>query len=70
MTLGKPQSASTSPGFVAQSKDLKKLRWMFDGSTTVYAFMPAMGPINDHVEDCVVRAEVAKARKAFKRPGR
>ena len=50
--------------------DLKKLGWSFVGPTTVYAFMQAMGLINDHVRDCVVRDEVERARKAFKRPRR
>ncbi|WP_455376603.1 DNA-3-methyladenine glycosylase I [Kaarinaea lacus] len=66
----KPQSASTSPESLALSKDLKKLGWKFVGPTTVYAFMQAMGLINDHVEKCVVRAKVESARKKFKRPGR
>lgn len=68
--LAKPQSASTSPESIALSKDLKKLGWKFLGPTTVYAFMQAMGLINDHVEDCVVRAKVERARKNFRRPGR
>jgi DNA-3-methyladenine glycosylase I len=68
-SLGKPQSASTSPESVALSKELKKLGWKFVGPTTVYAFMQAMGLINDHVEDCVVRAKVEKAQKAFRKPG-
>ena len=42
----------------------------FVGPTTVYAFMQAMGLINDHVEDCVIRPKVEHARKRFKRPGR
>jgi DNA-3-methyladenine glycosylase I len=67
--LGAPQSASTSPESVAMSKDLKKQGWKFVGPTTVYAFMQAMGLINDHVADCVTRAAVDRARKKFKRPG-
>jgi len=67
-SLGKPQTASTSPESVQLSKDLKKLGWKFVGPTTVYAFIQAMGLINDHVEGCVVRDQVAKARKAFKKP--
>ena len=67
-TLGKPQTASTSPESVALSKELKKRGWKFVGPTTVYAFMQAMGLLNDHVEDCVMRQKAAKARKAFKRP--
>jgi len=68
-TLGKPQTLSTSPESIALSKELKKLGWGFVGPTTVYAFMQAMGLVNDHVEDCVIHRSVAKARKSFKRPG-
>ncbi len=68
--LAEPQTASTSVESLALSKDLKKLGWKFVGPTTVYAFMQAMGLINDHVEDCVIRAKVERARKSFKRPGR
>jgi DNA-3-methyladenine glycosylase I len=67
--LLKPQSASTSAESSALSKELKKQGWKFVGPTTVYAFMQAMGLINDHVEGCVIRAEVERARKSFKRPG-
>ena len=68
--LAKPQTASTSAESIALSKDLKKQGWKFVGPTTVYAFMQAMGLINDHVEDCVIRARVERARKKFRRPGR
>ena len=68
--LAKPQTASTSAESIALSKDLKKQGWKFVGPTTVYAFMEAMGLINDHVEDCVIRAKVERARKNFWRPGR
>jgi len=68
--LAEPQTASTSTESLALSKDLKKLGWKFVGPTTVYAFMQAMGLINDHVEDCVIRTQVEHARKTFKRPGR
>ena len=64
----KPQSASTSIESIAMSKDLKKLGWRFVGPTTVYAFMQAMGLINDHVEACVIRAKVERARNEFRRP--
>ena len=66
----RPQSMSTSPTSVAISKDLKKRGWKFVGPTTVFAFMQAMGLVNDHAEGCVIREKVAKARKTFKRPGR
>ncbi|MHB8348699.1 MAG: DNA-3-methyladenine glycosylase I, partial [Acidiferrobacterales bacterium] len=67
--LAKPQSGSTSAESLALSKDLKKQGWKFVGPTTVYAFMQAMGLINDHVEDCVIRTKVERVRKSFKRPG-
>ena len=66
----KPQTASTSAESIALSRDLKKQGWAFVGPTTVYAFMQAMGLIDDHVEDCVIRAKAERARKAFKKPGR
>jgi DNA-3-methyladenine glycosylase I len=65
----KPQTATTCAESIALSKDLKKQGWRFVGPTTMFAFMQAMGLINDHVEDCVIRARVEKARKNFKRPG-
>jgi DNA-3-methyladenine glycosylase I len=64
-----PRPRSTSPASVALSKDLKKRGWAFVGPTTVYAFMQAMGLVNDHAEECAIRAEVARARAAFRRPG-
>lgn len=66
--LGKPQTASTSAESIALSKELKKRGWKFVGPTTVYAFMQAMGLINDHADGCHSRAQAEKARKAFKRP--
>jgi DNA-3-methyladenine glycosylase I len=66
--LGEPQAASTSEASVALSKALKKLGWKFVGPTTVYAFMQAMGLINDHAQGCVIRAKAQHARSAFKRP--
>ena len=50
------------------SKELKKRGWSFVGPTTVYAFMQAMGMVNDHIEGCVCRAQVELERKKFKRP--
>jgi DNA-3-methyladenine glycosylase I len=67
--LAEPQTASTSAESIALSKDLKKQGWKFVGPTTVYAFMQAMGLINDHVEDCVIRTKVERARNRFRRPG-
>ena len=66
----KPQTAPTSVESTALSKELKKRGWKFVGPTTIYAFMQAMGLVNDHVEGCVIRTKVARARKTFKRPKR
>jgi DNA-3-methyladenine glycosylase I len=66
--LAAPQTASTSAVSIALSKELKKRGWKFVGPTTVYAFMQAMGLINDHVEACVVRERVAVARADFELP--
>ena len=67
-TLAEPQTVSTTAESVALSKDLKKQGWKFVGPTTVYAFMQAMGLVNDHAEGCVMRKKIASARKKFKRP--
>lgn len=66
--LAEPQTASTSAESLALSKALKKQGWKFVGPTTVYAFMQAVGLINDHVEDCVIRSQVEHARWHFTRP--
>jgi DNA-3-methyladenine glycosylase I len=51
----------------ALSKDLKRRGWTFVGPTTVYAFMQAMGLVNDHVEGCASRSGVEAARNSLKR---
>jgi len=53
----------TSPESVALAKDLKRRGWTFVGPTTVYAFMQAMGLVNDHVEGCWVRDRAEKSRR-------
>jgi len=50
------------------SKDLKKRGWKFFGPTTAYAFMQAMGLVNDHVEGCASREIVEAMRREFKPP--
>jgi DNA-3-methyladenine glycosylase I len=49
------RTMSATPESTALSKDLRKRGWTFVGPTTVYAFMQAMGLVNDHVEDCAFR---------------
>lgn len=51
------------------SKELKKRGWSFVGPTTIYAFMQAMGMVNDHIEGCVCRPVVELERRQFRRPG-
>jgi DNA-3-methyladenine glycosylase I len=53
---------ATTPTSLRLSKDLKKSGWTFVGPTTVYAFMQAMGLVNDHIEGCVIRAVIDDAR--------
>lgn len=53
---------SKTPESVALSKALKQRGFSFVGPTTVYAFMQAMGLVNDHVEGCPVRPRVEAAR--------
>ena len=60
----------TTEESVALAKDLKRRGFTFVGPTTVYAFMQAMGIVNDHACGCVVRSEVESQRIAFVRPGR
>ncbi len=67
-SLPAPQSQTTSAESIALSKDLKKRGWKFVGPTTMYAFMQAMGLINDHEEGCHSRARAARARLAFRVP--
>jgi len=49
---------ATTPESTALSKDLRKRGWTFVGPTTVYAFMQAMGLVNDHVDDCDVGTQI------------
>ena len=53
----------------ALSKDLRKRGFAFVGPTTCYAFMQAMGLVNDHVEGCFCRDEVEAERQKLVRPG-
>lgn len=62
------QGMATSPESIALAKDLKKRGWSFVGPTTVYAFMQAMGLVNDHLHDCDTQRAVAAAREAFAVP--
>lgn len=73
---GRPESVSheavkaipSTAASTAFSKELKKRGWTFVGPTTMYAFMQAMGLVNDHIEGCASRKTALKARAAFKPP--
>jgi len=68
LDLATLRAMATTPESTALSKDLKKRGWTFVGPTTVYAFMQAMGLVNDHLEGCHCRKEIEKLRKEFVRP--
>jgi DNA-3-methyladenine glycosylase I len=58
---------TTTPESVALSKDLRRRGWTFVGPTTSYAFMQAVGIVNDHLDGCSFRARAERARRAFGR---
>lgn len=57
-----------SPESAAMSRDLRRRGWTFVGPTTLYAFMQAMGLVNDHLEGCAARERVLRARADFQAP--
>jgi DNA-3-methyladenine glycosylase I len=57
-----------TPESTALSKALRQRGWSFVGPTTVYAFMQAMGLVNDHLEGCICREAVEAERRDFRRP--
>lgn len=59
---------SRTPESIALSTDLKRRGWSFVGPTTVYAFMQAMGLVNDHLAGCAIRPRAQAARAKFRRP--
>ena len=62
------QKMTESPESRALSRDLKQRGWSFVGPTTAYAFMQAMGLVDDHVDGCAVRERTQAARRRFSRP--
>jgi DNA-3-methyladenine glycosylase I len=59
---------TSTPESTALAKDLKRRGWRFVGPTTAYAFMQAMGLVNDHLACCDARARADRARQRFRRP--
>ncbi|MFP5076031.1 DNA-3-methyladenine glycosylase I [Rhizobium sp. YIM 134829] len=68
MTLEVLRANPTTPVSTRISKDLKKRGWTFVGPTTIYAFMQAMGLVNDHIEGCACRPRIEALRAGFTRP--
>ncbi len=68
VTWAAVKAMPTTPTSIALAKDLKRRGWTFVGPTTIYAFMQAMGLVNDHVEGCFVRTGVERARREVTRP--
>jgi len=60
MTKGALMKLAKTPSSTALSKELKSRGWSFVGPTTAYAFMQAMGLVNDHLEGCFVRERIAR----------
>ena len=56
------KTMATTPESTALSKDLRKRGWTFVGPTTIYAFMQAMGLVNDHVDDCSAGQEIRRSQ--------
>ncbi len=67
-TVASPALASESAESWQMAKDLKRRGFTFVGPTTAYAFMQAMGIVNDHLEGCDAAARCELARAAFVRP--
>jgi DNA-3-methyladenine glycosylase I len=53
---------SSTPESEAMSKDLQKRGFKFVGATICYAFMQAVGMVNDHLTSCFRHADVARLR--------
>jgi DNA-3-methyladenine glycosylase I len=68
MTWDALSKLSKTPESIALSKDLRKRGWTFVGPTTCYAFMQAMGLVNDHLEGCSMRAHAERMRRSLSRP--
>jgi DNA-3-methyladenine glycosylase I len=66
--LQQAELPSTTDESHALARELKRRGWRFVGPTTVYAFMQAMGLVNDHLSDCHACAAVNAANEAFTRP--
>jgi len=70
LTWATLRGMATTAESTALSKDLKRRGFTFVGPTTIYAFMQAVGIVDDHLDGCTIRPRAERARRAFERPGR
>jgi DNA-3-methyladenine glycosylase I len=70
LTWAALRAMAATPESTALSKDLKRRGFTFVGPTTLYAFMQAVGIVDDHLDGCAIRPRAERARRAFARPGR
>lgn len=68
MTYARLCEMSQTPTSKRLSKELKRRGFRFVGPTTAYAFMQAMGLVNDHIEGCATRSVCEAERSALTRP--
>jgi DNA-3-methyladenine glycosylase I len=68
ITLPVLRKLGASEASARLSRELKARGFSFVGPTTIYAFMQAMGMVNDHLEGCATRQRVDEARARFRRP--
>jgi DNA-3-methyladenine glycosylase I len=68
VTWASLRGRSTTPESVALSKDLRRRGFTFIGPTTMYAYMQAVGIVDDHLDGCSIRPRAERARRAFERP--
>lgn len=62
------RTITTTPEAIALGKELRRRGWSFVGPTTVYAFMQAVGMVNDHIEGCYRREAIERERRTFTPP--
>jgi len=68
LTWAALRAMTTTAESLALSKDLRRRGWTFVGPTTLYAFMQAVGIVNDHLDGCAFRSRAERARRSFERP--
>jgi DNA-3-methyladenine glycosylase I len=68
LTQARLRAMPTTPESITLSRELKRRGWTFVGPTTAYAFMQAMGLVNDHLHGCATAEAAAQARRAFRVP--